>query len=253
MAIAVLAMGCVAAGAQKAVPETLVQGAGEQLMALANRARARSGAGPLKWDPQLTEAARLHCLRMAREGPIAHRYDDEPSLSDRAGQAGAHFSLIEENVAVGETTAQIHDAWMNSPGHRSNLLNPKVDHVGIAVVRARGVLYATADYARGVQVLLPTEIEARIANLIRVSGISISHDATVARAACASNSGIPTAHGGPQALFVMRWQTGSLDQLPEKLRDKLASGSFHMAAVGSCPAQGVEGDFTAYRVAVLLY
>ena len=36
---------------------------------------------------------------------------------------------------------------MQSPGHRENLLNPEVDHVGIAVVYARGVLYAVADYS----------------------------------------------------------------------------------------------------------
>ena len=40
---------------------------------------------------------------------------------------------------------------MHSPGHRSNLLSPDVDHVGVAVVAARGVLYAVADYSRAVQ------------------------------------------------------------------------------------------------------
>ena len=235
------------------VDEQVMPGAGEQLMALANRVRAANGAGKLDWDPQLAEAARQHCLLMAQEGPIAHRYDGEPGLSDRAGQAGAHFSLIEENVAIGPTPAEIHDEWMHSPGHRSNLLNPDVDRVGIAVVRARGVLYATADYARGVQVLSRTQIEARVAELIRVSGVSIYKDPLPARAACATDSGMPTSHGGPQAAFVMRWQSGSLDQLPDGLRKRLVSGQYHMAAVGSCAAQGVSGDFTAYRVAVLLY
>ncbi len=75
--------------------------AAEQLFALANQARAEAGAGRLKWDGALAEAARQHCLRMAAEGPISHRYGGEPDLSDRAGQAGAHFSLIEENVALG--------------------------------------------------------------------------------------------------------------------------------------------------------
>ena len=70
------------------------------------------------------------------------------TCAERAGQAGAHFSLIEENVAVGPTPAAIHDGWMHSPGHRTNLLNPEVDRVGIAVVASRGELYAVADYAR---------------------------------------------------------------------------------------------------------
>ena len=86
-----------------------------QIVQLANQARAAAGAGPLTWDPALSAAARQHCLRMAAEGPISHRYGGEPDLDQRAGQAGAHFSLIEENVAVGPTPARIHEEWMNSP------------------------------------------------------------------------------------------------------------------------------------------
>ena len=253
-AIMVSALGMVALPARaQRVEEVLVPGAGEQLMALANRARAENGARPLRWDPQLAEAARQHCLRMAEEGPIAHRYNGELGLSDRAGRAGAHFSLIEENVAIGPTPAEIHDEWMHSPGHRSNLLNPQVDRVGISVVRARGVLYATADYSRSVEVMSRNAIEQHIGDLIRVSGLKIYQDPLPARAACATDSGMPTSHGGPQATFVMRWQGSTVDELPSALRSKLASGRFHMASVGSCPAQGVEGSFSAYRLAVLLY
>src|ERR1039457_1698952 len=108
---------------------------------------------------------------MAAEGPISHRYNGEPDLTSRAGQAGAHFSLIEENIAVGSYPATIHQRWMESPGHRSNLLNPQVDRVGIAVVAANGVIYAVADYARVVQVLNPTQVEAAIAALLRPRGL----------------------------------------------------------------------------------
>ena len=62
---------------------------------------------------------------------------------------------------------------MQSPGHRENLLSPEVDHVGIAVVYARGVLYAVADYSAAVQNLSPAQVEARVAALIRVSGVAI--------------------------------------------------------------------------------
>ena len=104
---------------------------------------------------------------MAAEGPIAHRYPGELNLSERAGLAGVHFDLVEENVAIGPTPTVIHDEWMHSTGHRENMLNPEVDRVGIAVVASRGVLYATADYARGVQALSQTEIEKLVAELIR--------------------------------------------------------------------------------------
>src|SRR5271165_1826750 len=125
----------------------------EQLFVLANQARAAQGVGPLKWDPALAAAALQHCQRMAQEGQIAHRYGGEPDLTARAGQAGAHFSLIEENVALGSYVGSIHDGWMQSQGHRANLLNPDADRAGIAVVASRGVFYAVADYARAVAIL----------------------------------------------------------------------------------------------------
>jgi hypothetical protein len=224
-----------------------------QLVVLANRARAAQGAGPLMWDPALAAAARQHCLRMAAEGPISHRYGGEPDVTERAGQAGAHFSLIEENVAVGSYLALIHQGWMNSPGHRANLLNPAVDRVGVAVVASRGVFYAVADYARAVPALRQAQVEAAIAGLVRVRGVSVLGDPTGARAACAMDGGLPLSLSGPQPLFVMRWQDADLTYLPQALVGRLASGDYRQASVGSCAPQDNEGAFTVYRVAVLLY
>lgn len=225
----------------------------EQIFALANQARAQAGVRRLQWDPPLAAAALQHCLRMVAEGPIAHRYNGEPDVSGRAAQAGAHFSLIEENVAIGPSAGAIHSSWMQSPGHRSNLLSPDVDHVGVAVVAARGELYAVADYSRAVQKLSVPQVEARVAALIRVSGVAILGDPRVARAACATDEGIPRAAGGPMPRFIMRWQDADLTRLPQALVQKLATANYHQAAVGSCPAQLAEGSSTAYRVAVLLF
>jgi hypothetical protein len=51
----------------------------------------------------------------------------------------------------------------------------------------------------------------------------------------------------------MRWQEADLTRLPQQLQDRIASGKFGDAAVGSCPSHSVEGSFTAYRVAVVLF
>jgi hypothetical protein len=230
-----------------------IQTADEQILALANQARAQAGAGRLQWDPALAAAALFHCKRMAAEGPIAHQYTGEPDLSARAGQAGAHFALIEENVAVGPSADVIHQEWMQSPGHRSNLLNPEVDRVGVAVVASRGVLYAVADYSHGVESLAAPQVESRVAELIKPSGVAILGDHALARAACATNEGVPHSSSGPQPGFVMRWQDSELARLPQPLADRLASRKYSRAAIGSCPALSAQGSFTAYRVAVLLY
>jgi uncharacterized protein YkwD len=224
-----------------------------RIFVLANQARAQGGVGRLDWDPALADAALQHCLRMAAEGPISHQYNGEPDLSTRTAQAGAYYSVIEENVAMGPSADTIHEEWMHSPGHRANLLSPDVDRVGIAVVAAHGSLYAVADYSRAVEQLNATQVEARIATLIRASGVAILRDPTVARAACLTDEGMPRSAGGPVARFVMRWQDADLTVLPQALADRLASGKYQQAAVGSCPAQVAGGSFTAYRVAVLLY
>jgi len=229
------------------------QAEARQIFALANEARIQAEMGRLDWDPALAAAALKHCERMAAEGPISHQYNGEQDLATRTAEAGAHFSVIEENVAIGPSADAIHEEWMHSPGHRANLLSPDVDRVGIAVVAARGVLYAVADYSRGVEPLSATQVEARVAALIRVSGVAILRDPSVARAACATDEGMPRAESGEMPRFVMRWQAGDLTELPQALRDKLASGDYRQAAVGSCPAQVTEGSFTAFRVAVILY
>jgi len=231
---------------------TEVQTAAQQLLVLANQSRAENGADKLRWDSALAAAALKHCRRMAAEGPISHRYEGEADLAARTGQAGAHFSVIEENVAVGPSSAVIHDGWMNSPGHRSNLLSTDVDRVGIAVVASRGVLYAVADYSHGVESMGAREAETRVADLIQQSGVTIMNDSSVARAACAMDSGVPRSATPPPG-FIMRWQDSQLEHLPSGLKSRLSSGQYHRAAVGSCPALGVQGTFTAYRLAVLLY
>lgn len=225
----------------------------EQLFALANQARAAAGAAPLKWDAALAEAARQHCARMVAEGPIAHRYGGEQSLTDRAAAAGAHFSLIEENIAVGQYPEQIQEGWMHSEGHRENLLNRQVDHVGIAVIAHEGALYAVADFSRGVQALGSGGAEAEVASLMRMSGIRVLTGTEDARRACAMDRGLPARMSGGEPGFVMRWQSASLGRLPQPLVDRLGSGQYKTAAVGSCPAEGATGGFTMYRVAVLLY
>jgi uncharacterized protein YkwD len=255
-----LALGASALLAQAAPPRSsqvrspgAIQPEAWQIVALANRARAAAGAGPLKWDAALAAAARRHCLRMAAEGPISHRYRGEPDLTERAARAGAHFSLIEEKVALGPDPATVHQQWMHSRGHRTNLLNPAVDRVGVAVVAGRNGLYAVADYARSVPVLTQSQVEARVAGMVRSGGVAVQRGGNAAREACKTDEGLPGSESGGPSRFVMRWQDAELSRLPRELTEKLESGEFHRAEVASCPPQGQQGWFTAYRIAVLLY
>jgi uncharacterized protein YkwD len=224
----------------------------EQLFAMANQVRAARGLSQLQWDPALASAALYHCARMAAEGPISHQYAGEPDLGARAGQAGAHFSLLEENVADGQQPAQIHDAWMHSQGHRDNLLNPAVDRVGVAVVARGNTLYAVEDFSRSVQVLSMEQVEAAVSNLVAQAGVAARANSVGARLACAQDHGLPVSLDNRRPEFIMRWQDAELSHLPGALLDRIATGKYHDAAVGSCPSESGESTFTVYRVAVLL-
>jgi len=224
----------------------------EQLFAMANQVRNARGLSALQWDPALASAALYHCSRMAAEGPISHQYAGEPDLGERAGQAGAHFSLLEENVADGEQTGQIHQAWMNSQGHRDNLLNPAVNRLGVAVVARGNRLYAVEDFSRSVQVLNREQVEATVSNLVQETGVSAHGNSIGARLACAQDHGLPVSLDNRRPEFIMRWQDAELSHLPGALLDRIATGKYHEAAVGSCPSQSAEQTFTVYRVAVLL-
>jgi hypothetical protein len=246
-----------------------------ELVDLANRDRAAAGLNPLTWDPALAAAAYAHALRMVQEGPISHRYGGEPDLAERAAASGARFSLIEENIAIGQSPAQVHSAWMHSPGHHDNLLNPQIDRIGVALVPARGVLYAVADYAQSVPVLSAAQVEAEVASVVRNYGLALRTDpsaVSLARQYCAMEEGEPVRsnqpgvadpnfanpnRAEPRPRFLMRWQSAQVSQLPTSLTGQMASGRYRAAAVGACPAEsGSEADqaaFTAYRAAVLLY
>jgi hypothetical protein len=228
-------------------PETL------QIVQLMNQARATVNAAPLQWDAALAEAARQHGLRMAAEESIEHQYGGEPAVAERALQAGAHFSLIEESVATGSSPDDIQNRWMRSPDDRANLLNPQIDRVGIAVVASHDVLYVIADFERAVPALTQSQVEAAIAGLLRHSGIQVQRDPTAARATCVTDKTLSRAEVGRHPGFVLRWQDPDMTTLPQALVERIKTPQYSEAAVGSCPPQDVNGPFTTYRVAVLLY
>jgi len=250
--IAVSALGQSASTTEGEQPAILNADAG-QLLTLANLARAAAGASPLEWDSSLAAAALKHCLRMPHGGPISHRYDGEPELAERDDLAGAHFSVIAENIGAAASSDEIQQGWMESQEHRDNLLNRDVDRVGIAVVGSGGFVYVVADYARSVPVLTRDQVEATFAGLLQARGLRILKDSRDARAYCAQSQEVAGAVLRSKPSYLLRWQNPDVTQLPELLLRRLNAVRYREAAVGSCPPKKLENSFTVYRVAVLLY
>lgn len=221
----------------------------QYLFSAVNEERTQRGLSPLRWDEALYEAAKSHAAQMAARRSISHQYPGEPDLASRAHSAGARFSTIAENVAEGVTAVEIHTAWMNSPGHRGNILDAKLNAVGIRVVWHDDRLYAVQDFSRTVEAMTLEEQELTVASLLQAeSAIPVRTETDEARRTC----GMSTGYAGKQPGFVMRFTTANLSSLPQTLKARLVSGRYREAAVGACPLNG-EKRFTAFSIVVLLY
>ncbi|MGW0865851.1 CAP domain-containing protein [Streptomyces sp. NPDC002611] len=99
---------------------------------LTNRERARAGLPPLAVDPLLTTAAQSHSADMVARAFYSHTGPDGSQPWDRAAAAGSTRRSIGENIACGQRSpAEVVEGWMNSPGHRANILKPGFTHIGV--------------------------------------------------------------------------------------------------------------------------
>lgn len=103
------------------------------VLTLVNEQRAKVGCSPLNSDPQLDKLAQGFSDDMAREGFFSHIAPDGSSPWDRANALGIE-NLAAENIARGQTDAEsVVQAWMESPGHRANILNCDYRTLGVGV------------------------------------------------------------------------------------------------------------------------
>jgi Cysteine-rich secretory protein family len=247
-----LSLSCCAAWSAAPLPRPMggPTVAEQYLFSAANIERVQRGLHPLRWDPSLFQAAVYHAQEMAERESISHQYEGEPDLSARGEGAGARFSEIAENVAEAPSAVMIHEAWMNSPHHRANLLDPKVDSIGISVVSKNGQLYAVEDFDRTVVKLSVEQQESAVQELLESTGsVKVLPSSDDARRTCAMERGYA---GSRQPWFTVRYTAADLSRLPSMLQQKLASGKYSEAEVGACAAQDTQ-NFSAYGIAVMLY
>jgi uncharacterized protein YkwD len=108
----------------------------QQIFELVNRERREFGVPPVAWDEKAASVARAHSKDMLDHDFVGHVSETTGGPSDRARAAGLASPLLLENVAFAHSADEAHAGLMNSPGHRANILNGEVTHVGIGVVTA---------------------------------------------------------------------------------------------------------------------
>ena len=119
-----------------ASPEQIALTANEQEMVkLHDQARSQSGVGELCVDSRLVKAARLHAQGMVEKDYFSHTSQDGRSAGDRISAQGYNWWTYGENIAMGSsgysTPQSTFDGWMNSAGHRSNILSSSFTEFGV--------------------------------------------------------------------------------------------------------------------------
>ncbi|MEG3626316.1 CAP domain-containing protein [Streptomyces poriticola] len=107
-----------------------------RVVQLVNSERSKAGCSPVTADAELTKAAQDHSKDMADHGNMSHTGSDGSDPGTRITRAGYSWSTYGENVAYGyETPEKVMAGWMNSPGHRENILNCEFKEIGVGLAQ----------------------------------------------------------------------------------------------------------------------
>ena len=218
------------------------------LFDLLNDERLANDLPELQWDDALFKAARQHALLMLNLNILEHQLPGESGLEERLTKAGARFTYIAENIAIGKNSETIHNGWMSSPGHRANILSPRATSVGIAVVRGTAGLFAVQDFSQSFANESLEQQEKQVASLLATIGLRVAGTAEDARRACHGLAGMPA---GKSAALI-RFETGNLSEIPPDLEKKIRGEPFRNVSVGACRTSDAVG-FARYKIALLFF
>ncbi|MEV4945685.1 sigma-70 family RNA polymerase sigma factor [Streptomyces sp. NPDC053755] len=121
----------------------------QQVIDIVNSERSKAGCGPLAGNDLLDRAAQGHSDDMAARDYFDHTNPDGDGPGERVTATGYRWSTYGENIAMGQSSAaQVMESWMNSPGHRANILNCSFKEIGIGIHTAGGPYWTQVFGAR---------------------------------------------------------------------------------------------------------
>ncbi|MFF8095100.1 CAP domain-containing protein [Streptomyces sp. NPDC016675] len=121
-----------------------------QVLALVNEERAAAGCSPVTANDRLTRAADDYSDVMASSGVMSHTGPDGSTMASRVEAAGYQWSTLGENIARGQAdAASVMESWMNSSGHRANILNCSFRELGVGVHFGDGGPWWTQNFGTG--------------------------------------------------------------------------------------------------------
>lgn len=119
----------------------------QRIFELTNERRAENGVRALTWSEEIAVVARSHSQDMVTRNYFNHNSPEGVTPFQRLTIGGISYSTAGENIATAGTAELIMNAWMNSPGHKANILNGAFGKIGIGVVgNAKYGLMATQNF-----------------------------------------------------------------------------------------------------------
>jgi uncharacterized protein YkwD len=135
----------------------------DALLAAHNHERDLAHVAPLKLSRTLCQSAAVHVHDMAEHEKLDHKGSDGSTVADRVKQKGYAFVRVGENIANGQKSVEkVMDSWMNSPGHRANIL---ADFTEMGAAQAEGDdgdLYWCVNFGIPIPRLKPDEAAAAV-------------------------------------------------------------------------------------------
>lgn len=124
-------------GEKITIPQiTAIKNFENQVIQLTNAERTKRGLAPLKADWQLSRVARYKATDMRDKNYFSHTSPTYGSPFTMIKDFGISYTAAAENIAAGQTTPQaVVTAWMNSPGHRANILNSSYTKIGVGYAK----------------------------------------------------------------------------------------------------------------------
>ena len=120
----------------------------KEVVTLVNQERAKVGLAPLKDNWELSRVARYKSEDMANKNYFSHTSPTYGSPFDMMKNFGIKYMTAGENIAKGQqTSVSVMTAWMNSSGHKANILNANFTEIGVGVARNKsGTIYWTEQF-----------------------------------------------------------------------------------------------------------
>jgi hypothetical protein len=150
-----------------------------EVIRLTNKERQERAIHPLTRNEYLNQSALIHTLDMVEHQFVSHTGSDGSGVAQRVSRTGYRWAVVGENLAMGQhTPEEVVQCWMDSPGHRRNILNDRFLEIGVAyiegVIRSNGVIWRGGYWTQNFGTyLLETQLRPRAIKRIQQALLSL--------------------------------------------------------------------------------